>query len=194
MSSAADTAEPLNDVLPIYWPNIKEPFSDKWEYYSSRIGLLISLVGLILGLFVSKWYLFICPIAIITGICIGFEFEKWRLRPNLSHIEKQLEKRGAIPESYWGNDPLRVEMAMKIVDKAYISWQSKNFIPKDPFGLIVYPHTYSNNDPTMLSDLSKEIIARELTPEEIDELLKGTFGEVVDFFLNKNNWQHNNQK
>ncbi|MBT3199849.1 MAG: hypothetical protein HN350_08025 [Phycisphaerales bacterium] len=171
-----------HNIPPLHWPDIEKPISYRWVSRSQYVGLAGIALGLILSILYSLYFL-LSVLFVPIGIWIGLVVEKRVLRPQLSALEQQLSSRDEIPQDIWGGDAEKAAMFERFLDDAYISWQSRNFIPEDPLFLVVYTHTYLDSEEIEMRELVKKLIDKELTWEEVRDLLKGTLGEAIDFFL-----------
>jgi len=118
------------------------------------------------------------------------DFFTLRMTRRAQFLVDQLEAREAVPPEIWGPDPRRQELAIAISEiiKEEIQWPNANFVPDDPFSLVLFNIYW---DGSAIDGCEIECIAmkmEELTGNPIDVCLwsamyDATFGETIDTLL-----------
>ena len=132
----------------------------------------------------SKLELFLMWIPIIGWIFAGL-LENERLHPGEKHVQQMFSLRECIPPEIWG-DEQKAQIADRIakICQHCIGWQNRNFIPEDPFEIIIAWRTGDLCEVGALMNLEKEFRCK-LDNAQVQHLMGMTFGEVVIFFDNQ---------
>jgi len=97
---------------------------------------------------------------------------------------RQVHARGPIPAEVWGADPRRYHVASEIAEiiKTAIGWDDTNFIPDDPFDILLWGSWYDFAEVEAFMQIEIDF-GIEVPWEEKERLFNSTFGQVVDYVI-----------
>jgi len=99
---------------------------------------------------------------------------------------RQVDERGPVPPEVWGDDPQRQAVAARIgeIIRPEFGSRQANFIPQDPFGILVWGGWYDLGEVEVLMNI-EEAFDINIPDDDMSLLFERTLGEVIDYVMNR---------
>jgi hypothetical protein len=174
----------MPNIKPLAWPDLPAPFPDWLWANTIRLGMVVTGAAAIGFLWLS-WFWALA--ALICGVAVwglGFWLEYRWARANLEVIDAELAARDPASSKRAWPDPRQSALLTMLCDDC-VDWKTRAFVPDDPCWLVLHPHSYQDGPASeRLRVLIDRQLKVEISPNEANELVMRSVGQVVEYLLN----------